>query len=84
MKINRDLYMRISDVTGIDYSGVVVTDDVFFLEDETIVDMIKDLLCELNNREESIENLQNDIRNNYEPKKFDPYYEYGVSERDFH
>lgn len=84
MKITRELYMRISSLTGTDYEGVVVNADEFYIEDETILDMIKDLICEINNREESIGNLQNDIRNNYEPKKFDPYYEYGISERDFH
>lgn len=84
MKIERELYMRISSLTGTDYSGIVLNKDLFFIEEEDIKSMIKDLLCEINNREESIENLQNNIRNNYEPKKFDPYYEYGVSEKDFH
>lgn len=83
MKIDKELYKRISNETGVDYSGIIVTEDVFYIEEETIVDMIKDLLCEIGNKEETIEDLENDIRNNYEPKNIDPYEEYGVSEKDF-
>lgn len=84
MKIERELYMRISSLTGTDYSGIVLNEDSFFIEEEDIKSMIKDLIFEIGFKDEKIEDLENDIRNNYVAKKIDPYYEYGVSERDFH
>lgn len=84
MKIERELYMRISSLTGTDYSGIVLNEDSFFIEEEDIKSMIKDLICEIGFKDEKIEDLEKDIRDNYVAKKIDPYYEYGISERDFH
>lgn len=84
MKIKKELYMRISSLTGTDYDGVIANQEEYYLENETIIAMIKDLIFEIGFKEEKIEDLENDIRNNYVAKKIDPYYEYGVSERDFH
>lgn len=33
--------------------------------------------------EEKIKDMEDDIEQFYEPKKFNPYEEYGISERDF-
>lgn len=84
MKINRELYKQISLLTGTDYSGVVINPDEFYIDEENIKSMILDLICEIGFKEEKIEDLENDIRNNYVAKKIDPYYEYGISERNFH
>jgi hypothetical protein len=45
--------------------------------------MIEDLIREIHNKEEEIEELKNDIENNYEPRRPDPYDEFGVSKYDF-
>lgn len=84
MKIKKELYQRISLLTGTDYEGVIVNQEEYYLENETIIAMIKDLICEIGFKEEKIEDLEKDIRDNYVAKKIDPYYEYGVSESDFH
>ena len=84
MKIKKELYMRISSLTGTDYDGVIANQEEYYLENETILAMIKDLIFEIGFKEEKIEDLENDIRNNYVAKKIDPYVEYGISERDFH
>ena len=52
MKIERELYKRISSLTMTDYSGIVLNEDTFFIEEETIIDMFKDLLCEMESLEE--------------------------------
>lgn len=61
MKISKDLYMRISGITGVDYTGVIVTPDVFYLENETVIAMIKDLICENGRLEERIEDLEREM-----------------------
>lgn len=55
MKVNRELYKRISTITGVDYSGVIVTPDEFYIEEETIKNMILDLICKVGNLEERLE-----------------------------
>ena len=60
MKITKDLYMRISKITGVDYTGVIVTPEEFYLENETIIAIIKDLINEIGNKEERIEDLESE------------------------
>lgn len=69
MKIQKELYMRISSLTGKDYEGVIVNQEEYYLENETIIAMIKDLIYEIGFKEEKIEDLESDIRNNYVAKK---------------
>ena len=61
MKISKDLYVRISEITGVDYTGVIVTPEEFYLENETVIAMIKDLICEIGLKEERIENLEMEV-----------------------
>lgn len=86
MKISKELYMRISELTGVDYEGVVVNENEFYIEEETIIEMFKDLIWERDKTEERLEEqLEHEIQNrrdNYKP--ISPYEMYGVSERDFH
>lgn len=86
MKIERELYQRISLLTGIDYEGVVVNADEFYVEEETIIEMFKDLIWERDRTEERLtDELEHEIqdkRDNYKP--LSPYEMYGVSERDFY
>lgn len=84
MKIQKELYMRISSLTGIDYEGVIVNQEEYYFENETIIVMIKDLIYEIGFKEEKIEDLEKDIRDNYVAKNIDPYVEYGLSEKDFY
>ena len=52
MKIDRELYKRISNLTMTDYSGIVLSEDTFFIEEETIINMFKDLIYEMDKLEE--------------------------------
>ena len=69
---------EISEVTGVDYElkGNLVPVD-------SLIYALKDMLYEYHNKEEELEDLHQDIEDNYEPKKIDPYEEYGVSRNDF-
>lgn len=86
MKIKRELYQRISYLTGVDYEGVVVNENEFYIEEEIIIEMFKDLIWERDKTEERLtDELEHEIQNrrdNYKP--ISPYEMYGVSERDFH
>lgn len=50
---------------------------------DSLVSALEDMLVEYHNKEYEIEELKQDIEDNYELKKVDPYTEYGVSESDF-
>lgn len=50
---------------------------------ECINNIIEDALHEIHNLEEKIEDLEQDIENNYELKNINPYVEYGINEKDF-
>ena len=49
-----------------------------------LICIIYDLWCEIEHLEEEYEDLENDLRDNYEPRYKTPYEEYGVSEKDFY
>lgn len=82
MIISKDLYMRISDLTSTDYEGLVLNDDLFYVESKSVESMFQDMFCEIDSLEEKIEDMEDNIRDNYRP--ISPYEMYGVSERDFH
>lgn len=69
---------KIAEVTGVDYElrGKLVPID-------SLIYALKDMLYEYHKKEEELDDLKEDIENNYEPKKIDPYEEYGVSRNDF-
>ena len=45
--------------------------------------MIEDLIVEYHRKEEQLEDLKQDLEDNYVPRRIDPYEEYGVSRNDF-
>lgn len=51
---------------------------------DSLYSMVLDLLNEVHIQQEIREDLEEDMRENYTPKKFDPYLEYGLHEADFH
>jgi hypothetical protein len=77
---NEDLekIKEISEVTGVDYElkGNLVPVD-------SLIYALKDMLYEYHNKQEEIDDLKQEIEDNYEPRKIDPYEEYGVSRNDF-
>lgn len=54
-----------------------------FVPVDKMLDMVKDLICEIHRSDEKIKDMEQDIENNYEVKNIDPYEELGLSRGDF-
>lgn len=54
------------------------------LPSENLQSLLEDLFIEIDEKEEELEDLKQDIEDNYEPKKIDEYEYFGISEADFH
>jgi hypothetical protein len=89
MKINEDnisLLDRVREITGSDVN-VVWTDAENlqgYVAAEDLYEVIGDLLVEIGRLNEELEEVIEDRNENYQPKPFDPYREYGIYEEDFH
>ena len=82
MKFNKKIYERISDLTSTDYGAKTLDEEYVYLDEYGIESMFEDLFGEIDSLEEKIEDMEENIRDNYRP--ISPYEMYGVSERDFH
>ena len=89
--IDQELYEIINKFTGVDYEGNFKKDGWYgtdepnyIVSDDSILAMLEDLIWEIEHLKEKYEDLQEDVKENYEIKKFNPYNEYGVSPQDFH
>lgn len=71
---------KVSEITGVDYNGKEWNEDITI---ESLINALDDMIYEYHNKEEEIEDLKHDLEENYQPKPFDPYDEYGVSRNDF-
>ena len=82
MKISKKIYDRISDLTSTDYGAKILDEEYYYIDEYGVESMFEDLFCEIDSLEEKIEDMEDNIRDNYRP--ISPYEMYGVSERDFH
>lgn len=83
MELDLKLYEKISDITGTDYE-VAKHNNNYILAYPYIEMMLKDLVCAYEVLEEKLEDLKQDVKENYEPKKFNPWEEYGLNPNDYH
>ena len=72
---------KVSEITGVDYDGKEWHQD---LTPETLIEALKDMICEYHRIEEELEEHKKHCEEFHEEKKIDPYDYYGVSEKDFH
>lgn len=82
MKIKKEIYDRVSDLTSTDYGVQVLDNEYYYINEYSVESMFEDLFCEIDSLEEKIEDMEENIRENYRP--ISPYEMYGVNERDFH
>lgn len=70
--------MKIQELTNTDYEvlGNLIPVD-------SLMSCIDELLTEVERLQGKVKDLEDDIEQNYEVKRINPYEEYGVSERDF-
>jgi len=71
---------KVTEITGVDYDGLEWHQDITI---ESLINALDDMIFEYHNKEDEIRDLKQEIDNNYEPRKIDPYEEYGVSRKDF-
>lgn len=62
LELKQDLIDKIEEITFTDYER-----KGDYIPAENIENMIKDLLCEIDRLNEKIEDMENDIRDNYRP-----------------
>lgn len=72
-EISDTLYKQIEDLTGVDYNRIGKDIPV-----ENIESIIEDLIYEIHNRDEQIEEIKEDIKDNY--RQLTPSQLTGVSE----
>lgn len=88
MRVTPDNYetlKKVSDITLVDYDikWFDAENVEGYIDSEGLLSMIEDLIVEYNRKKEELEDLYQDIEDNYEPKRIDPYDYYGVSRSDF-
>ena len=89
MKIDRELYERVSKLTGteyeVDYSKERYNEDgesfVVVYDNYQIESMLSNLICEIDRLEERIEDIKQDIEDNYKRKTVAE--QVGISDSDF-
>ena len=84
MKIDMWLYNRICEITKKDYEASKSDDEEYANLYRDIDNIIYDLVEEYDVLEEKYCDLKEDIKENYELKRFNPYEEYGLDESNFH
>lgn len=70
MKIDKDLYERISKITLTNYEPVYDKDpdvETVVVFEDAINSMLEDLICEIDHLEEKYEDLKQDLEDNYRP-----------------
>ena len=88
MRVTPDNYetlKKASDITLVDYDIKWFDAENIegYIDSEGLLSMIEDLIVEYNHKKEELEDVKQDIEDNYEPKRIDPYDYYGVSRGDF-
>ena len=89
MIVNKKMYElleKVSEITGFE-NGIHWFDRKEFdgyIDSHDLYNTITELYYQYNLFSEKLEDAIQDRGENYEPKKFDPYDEYGISESDFH
>lgn len=78
IKLENELIETVEKITDVDYEK-----QGDMLSADELTSMLKDLIYEISKRDEKLEDLKEEMNECYEPKRIDPYYEYGVNERYF-
>lgn len=85
MKLSQELYERISNLTMTNYEGIYPKDpdkEYVIVFEDNIEAMLEDLLVEIGHKEEEIEDIKQDIEDNYKPRDLSSQYD--INEGWFH
>ena len=89
MKLDRELFEKVSSITGTEYEVDYPKEPdnefgesfVWVYDNEQIENMLQDLICEIGRLEERIEDMKQDIEDNYKRKTVAE--QVGISDSDF-
>lgn len=83
---NYDTLQKVMDITDTDYEITWRDAENIkgYIDQSEIVDMLNDLLKVIERLNVKYEEFEEDVRENYQPKPFDPWEEYGISPNEFH
>lgn len=73
---------RLEGKLGVRLDTKIINDE-YYVTPEDLMNFISEIEDYTSNLEEKIEDMEQDIQENYKPKHTDPYDFYGVSRRDF-
>lgn len=76
--INEENLKKIVEITGSDYDN-----KNGMIEESYLENIIEDLICEYHNIKEELDDLKENLEDNYTLKQPDDYDFYGVSRNDF-
>ena len=67
MIIDEELFTKIKQITGYEYDFYQVNneEDDVMIRDERIIEMLEDLVIEVDRRDEELEDLKEDMEQNY-------------------
>lgn len=74
-----EILHQVEDITGTDYdinNGEIA--------EENLLEAVRELMVEIANLNDKIVAIEDDREENYELKKYNPYADIGMSERDFY
>lgn len=80
-KLDKDELEMLENVSKMTYTDYEIVNDL--IPAENLLAVIYDLVIEVDRLKEQIEDMEQDIENNYEAKRYDPYEDNGVSISDF-
>lgn len=64
LKIDEELYKKISDITNTDYE---IEGEYLPVDADSIISIFEDLLAEIERKEDELEELKRDMEDNYKP-----------------
>lgn len=67
MIIDRDIYDKVCEITTTGYDPLIETDKEVLLSANSIMSMLEELMWEVDSQKEKVEDLEQDIEDNYKP-----------------
>ena len=67
MIIDKDIYDKVSEITMTDYEPLIENEKEVLLSANSIMSMLQELMWEVDKQKEKVEDLEQDIQDNYKP-----------------
>ena len=67
MIIDKEIYDKVCEITYTGYDSLIETDKEVLLSANSIMSMLEELMWEVDKQKEKVEDLEQDIEDNYRP-----------------